>query len=139
LELAEYVLHPVLSTNIRTILEETPKQMQNLEPAAADENEAWRAKMSPGLAIHLQKLATEHRLSEMMNVLILIHGELGPSLRAKLEEAGLTIQGAAGNVISGAIRAAELAALSQIDNVVRIDLPERFHITPPPLELGPSK
>jgi hypothetical protein len=132
----------ILNTNIRTILEEVPHQMKNPggnASAAADENEAWRAKMSPGLAIHLQKLTAEHRLSEMMSVLILIHGELGPSLRAKLEGVGLTIRGAAGNVISGAIRAAELAALSQIDDVVRIDLPERFHITPPPLEPGPSK
>jgi hypothetical protein len=132
----------ILSTNIRTILEEVPHQMKNPGgngSVAADENEVWRAKISPGLAIHLQKLTAEHRLSEMMSVLILIHGELGPSLRAKLEGVGLTIRGATGNVISGAIRATELAALSQIDDVVRIDLPERFHITPPPLELGPSK
>jgi hypothetical protein len=132
----------ILSTNIRTILEEVPHQMKNPGgnvSVAADENEVWRAKISAGLAIHLQKLTAEHRLSEMMSVLILIHGELGPSLRAKLEGVGLTIRGAAGNIISGAIRATELAALSQIDDVVRIDLPERFHITPPPLELGPSK
>jgi hypothetical protein len=107
--------------------------------AAADENEAWRAKIAPGLALHLQKLAAEQRLSETLRILVLIHGELGPALQAKLEGAGLTIQGTAGSVISGAIRATELAALGQVDAVVLIDLPGRFRLTPPPLEPGPSK
>jgi hypothetical protein len=132
----------ILSKNIRTILEEAQNQMRKLGlsvSAAADESEVWHAKISPGLALHLQKLAAEHRLSEMMSVLILIHGELGPALQAKLEGAGLTIRGAAGNVISGAIRAAELASLGQVADVVLIDFPKRFSITPPPVELDPSK
>jgi len=124
------------------ILEEAPNQMGKPGmhvPIAADENEAWRAKIGSGLARHLRELAAEQRLRETVSVLVLIHGELGPALQAKLEGAGLTIRGAAGNLISGAIQAAELAALGQVDDVILIDLPGRFRLPPPPLEPGPSK
>lgn len=124
------------------ILAEAPHQRRKpgmSAPTAVDENEAWRAKIAPGLARHLQMLAAEQRLSETTSVLVLIQGELAPALQAKLEGAGLTIRGVAGSVISGAIRANELAALGQVDDVVLIDLPGRFRLTPPPLEPGPSK
>ncbi|MDE2322848.1 MAG: hypothetical protein KGL31_13210 [candidate division NC10 bacterium] len=97
------------------------------------------AKIGSGLILLLQALTTQHRLDESVNVVILIQGNLTPSLQEKLQEKGLTVQGIVGSVVSGRIQASNIPAITAINEVVLIDLPELFRITPPPVEFGPAR
>jgi len=107
--------------------------------AAADWIALRPAKIGSGLALVLQALTAQHRLGEGVNVVVLIQGDLTPSLREQLQGTGLTIQGVVGNIVSGRIQAFNIAAMSEVNEVVLIDLPEPFRITPPPTEFGPAK
>src|SRR5574337_731434 len=89
------------------------------------------AKIGSGLALLYQALTAQHRLGERVNVVVLIQGDLTPSLQEKLQEKGLTIQGVVGNIVSGRIQASNIPAMTAINEVVLIDLPEPFRITPP--------
>lgn len=97
------------------------------------------AKIGSGLILLLQALTTQHRLGESVNVVILIQGDFTPSLQEKLQEKGLTIQGVVNSVVSGRIQASNIPAMTAINEVVLIDLPEPLRITPPPVELDPVK
>lgn len=96
------------------------------------------AKIGSGLALLLQALTAQHRLGEDVNVVILIQGDLTPSLREELQGTGLTIHGVVGGIVSGRIQACNIPAMAEINEVVLIDLPEPFRITLPPAKFGPA-
>lgn len=97
------------------------------------------AKIGSGLALLHQALTAQHRLGESVNVVILIQGDLTPSLQQKLQGTGLTIHGVVGSIVSGRIQASNIPAMTEINEIVLIDLPEPFRITPPPVEFGPAR
>lgn len=97
------------------------------------------AKIGSGLTLLLQALTAQHRLDERVNVVVLIQGDLTPSLQEKLQEKGLAIQGVVGSIVSGRIQVSDIPAMTAINEVVLIDLPAPFRITPPPVEFDPAR
>lgn len=97
------------------------------------------AKIGSGLALVLEQMTAQCRLEETVNVMIQLRGDLTPSLQKKLEERGLTVQGVVGSTVSGRIQASNIPAMTEINEVLLIDLPGQFRITPPSIELDPTK
>ena len=85
-----------------------------------------REKLDGALRLRIQQVVDGEQPSgqvdESLDVQVQISGDLTDDLRAQLTGTGLNIRGNIGDIVSGSIRMGDLAALTNVESVIYVQL-----------------
>ncbi len=85
-----------------------------------------REKLDGALRLQIQQVVDGEQPSgqvdESLDVQVQISGDLTDDLRAQLTGIGLNIRGNIGDILSGSIRMGDLAALTNVESVIYVQL-----------------